>query len=158
MLYLFERESIYKAKMMFFPCSYCYIDRSWLPYSADSYDLDLSVVPWQIPVRNMKEHSREICYIDRGINWNSLVSVRIWMVSSPSSVMLNFSFLQWNSLSQHMELKNREMTRVAKRVNLRSQNDGHHVPRNTHRLQVGAIVFVIRHQDIAPRLVIIALD
>ena len=57
---------------------------SWLPYSADSYDLDLSVgsnkievqtfyypiyavptaccVPWQIPVRNMKEHSREICY------------------------------------------------------------------------------------------------
>ena len=57
-----------------------------------------------------------------------------------------------------MGLKNREMTRVAKRVNLRSQNDGHHVPRNTHRLQVGAIVFVIRHQDIAPRLVIIALD
>ena len=34
---------------------------SWLPYSADFYDLDLSVVPWQIPVRNMKEHSREIC-------------------------------------------------------------------------------------------------
>ena len=33
---------------------------SWLPYSADSCDLDLSV-PWQIPVRNMKEHSREIC-------------------------------------------------------------------------------------------------
>ena len=51
------------------------------------------------------------CYIDRGIYWNSLVSVRIWMVLSPSSVMLNFSFLQWNSLSQHMELKNREMTR-----------------------------------------------
>ena len=47
--------------------------------------------------------------------------------------------------------------RVAKRVNLRCQNDGHHVPRNTHRLQVGAIVFVIRHQDIAPRLVIIVL-
>ena len=47
--------------------------------------------------------------------------------------------------------------KVAKRVNLRCQNDGHHVPRNTHRLQVGAIVFVIRHQDIAPRLVIIVL-
>ena len=58
----FERGSIYKAKMMFFPCSYCYIHRGINWNSADSYDLDLSVVPWQIPVRNMKEHSREICY------------------------------------------------------------------------------------------------
>ena len=35
---------------------------SWLPYSADSLWLGfVSCVPWQIPVRNMKEHSREIC-------------------------------------------------------------------------------------------------
>ena len=34
---------------------------SSLPYSTDSCYLDLSI-PRQIPVRNMKEHSREICY------------------------------------------------------------------------------------------------
>ena len=35
---------------------------SWLPYSADSLWLGFaSCVPWQIPVRNMREHSREIC-------------------------------------------------------------------------------------------------
>ena len=32
------------------------------PTQLTLYDLDLSVVPWQIPVRNMREHSREICY------------------------------------------------------------------------------------------------
>ena len=33
----------------------------WLPHSTDSCDLDLLIVPRQIPVKNMKEHSREIC-------------------------------------------------------------------------------------------------
>ena len=62
------------------------ISSGWLHYSADSYDLNLSV-PWQIPVRNMKEHSKEICYISSLVNtfnFNNLTN--------------NFSSSKWHGL------------------------------------------------------------
>ena len=41
---------------------------SWLSYSNDSCYQDLSIgsfncVPWQVPVKNIQENSREICYL-----------------------------------------------------------------------------------------------
>ena len=36
---------------------------------------------------------------------------------------------------------------IIKKVYLRSKNDGDDVPGDAHRLQIGSVVFVIRHKD-----------
>ena len=56
---------IYQRPKTFFidhrQCCRGYEARWLIAYSTDSCDLDLLIVPRQIPVKNMKEHSREIC-------------------------------------------------------------------------------------------------